>query len=207
MIHKFDHYKGVLLFFIVTGFLHTAASSVLHAFFSSVTRRQEREWVSKQCLKLRSKVKESFVKLVHVLTKSIYIIIYFVHVTFGHFIPLTVLFSLRIGKYYWLLFVWRCAFCLIFTIQHILTIFFLSEFSFESFIILFVAVFIYRPTATFQRVQRTKLDSESFVNVYQFIRGLYVVFKKNSSIKDLIYPFCLSRCFGWNTVLTFQVIR
>ena len=27
---------------------------------------------------------------------------------------------------------------------------FLSEFSFESFIILFVAVFIYRPTATFQ---------------------------------------------------------
>ena len=49
-----------------------------------------------------------------------------------------------------------------------------------------------------QRVQRTKLDSESFVNVYQFIRYLSVVFKKNSSVKDLIYPFCLSKCFDRN---------
>ena len=90
-----------------------------------------------------------------------------------------------------------------FTIQHILTIFFLSEFSFEPFIILFVAVFIYRPTATIvQRVQRTKLDSESFVNVYQFIHDLYIVFKKNSSIKDLIYPFCLSKCFGRNNIIS-----
>ena len=41
MIHKFDHYKG--LFFIVTRYLHTSASSVQHAFFSCVTRRHERE--------------------------------------------------------------------------------------------------------------------------------------------------------------------
>ena len=47
-----------------------------------------------------------------------------------------------------------------------------------------------------QRVQQTKLDSESFVNAYQFIRCLSVVFKKNSSVKDKIYLFCLSKCFG-----------
>ena len=50
-----------------------------------------------------------------------------------------------------------------------------------------------------QRIQSTKLDSESFVNIYQFIRYFSVVFKKNSSVKDLIYPFCLSKCFGRNS--------
>ena len=38
LIHKFDHYKG-LLFFIVTGFLHTAASPVL----------QERQEDKREC--------------------------------------------------------------------------------------------------------------------------------------------------------------
>ena len=49
-----------------------------------------------------------------------------------------------------------------------------------------------------QRVQRTKLDSENVVNDYQFIRYLLVVFKKNSSVKYLIYLFCLSKCFCRN---------
>ena len=79
-------------------------------------------------------------------------------------------------------FVWRGVICLIFTIQHILTIFFLSEFSFESFIILLVGAFIYCPTTY----------------VYQFIHYLFVVLKRNSSVKDLIYLFCLSKCFGRN---------
>ena len=46
------------------------------------------------------------------------------------------------------------------------------------------------------RVQRTKPDSESFVTAYQFVRYSSVVFKKNISAKDRIYPFCLSICFG-----------
>ena len=69
MIDKFDHYKGLLGFFIVTGFLHTAASSVLHVFFYQSPedkrerererkREREREWMSKQCQKLRCKVKD-----------------------------------------------------------------------------------------------------------------------------------------------------
>ena len=41
------------------------------------------------------------------------------------------------------------------------------------------------------RVQRTKLDSESFVKVYQFICYLSVVFKKNSSV-------------AWNNVTYFD---
>ena len=42
----------------------------------------------KQCLKLRPKVKESFVKLVNFFRQSRYIYIYtFYNVTFGHFIP------------------------------------------------------------------------------------------------------------------------
>ena len=127
------------------------------------------------------------------------------HIVFGHFIPSTVLFSLQINKYYWFVFVWRGVICLIFTIQYILTIFFLSEFSFE-FIHHSVRCCVHLPpyrqiselkscylsNIIVQRVQRTKLDSESFVNIYQFIRYLSVVFKKNSSVKDLIYPFCLS---------------
>ena len=114
------------------------------SFFISHKKTREREWMSKQCQKLRSKVKEGF-------RESIYIYIYTLyHVAYCHSIPSTVLFSLQISEYYWFVFVWPCVLCLIFTIQHILTKFFLSEFSFESFIILFVAVFIYRPTATFQ---------------------------------------------------------
>ena len=145
LIDKFDHYKGLLGFFIVTGFLHTAASSVLHAvFYQSQEDKREREWMSKQCQKLRSKVKEGFREIIYIYIYTLY------HVAYCHSIPSTVLFSLQISEYYWFVFVWPCVLCLIFTIQHILTKFFLSEFSFESFIILFVAVFIYRPTATFQ---------------------------------------------------------
>ena len=107
------------------------------------TRERERERMSKQCQKLRSKVKKSFVKLVNIYIYTLY------HVAFGHFILSTVLFSFKISKYYWFANAWRYVLCLIFLIQHILTIFFLSEFSFESFAILFVAVFIYRPTDTF----------------------------------------------------------
>ena len=58
-----------------------------------------------------------------------------------------------------------------------------------------------------QRVQRTKLNSESFVNVYQFIRYLSVVFKKNSFAKDLIYPSCISKCFGGNILLQSNLLK
>ena len=54
------------------------------------------------------------------------------HFAFAHFILSTVLFSLQTSKYYWFVFVWHGVIYLIFTIQHKLTIFFLSEFSFES---------------------------------------------------------------------------
>ena len=107
--------------------------------------------------------------------------------------------------------------------QHILTIFFRSKFSFESFTILFLVVFIYRATATFQsclfsksccfsnivvqRVQRTELDSESFVNTYQLIRYLSIVFKKNNSVKDLFYPVCLSKCFGRNILILSNLLQ
>ena len=67
--------KVFCFFFIVTRFLHTAASSFLHDFFYE-SPEDKREWMSKQCQKLRSKVKESFVKLVNVLSKSISISIY-----------------------------------------------------------------------------------------------------------------------------------
>ena len=129
--YVFDWFISVIIIkvfcfvFIVTGFLHTTASSVLHAFFSisqKKKREREREWMSKQYQKLRCKVKESFVKLVNFLWKSIYIYTLY-HVAFGHFIPLTVLFSLQINKYYWFVFVRCCGLCLIFTIQHVLTIF------------------------------------------------------------------------------------
>ena len=112
-------------------------------------------------------------------------------IVFGYFILSTVLFSLQISKYYWFVFVWRGAICLIFTIQYILRLFFLSEFSFESFIIFFFCCCVNLPlychisewkswksNIIVQRVQRTKLDSESFVNVSEFIRYLPVVLKK-----------------------------
>ena len=63
--------------------------------FSSVTRRQERErerererTMLKQCLKLRPKVKESFVKLVNFFRQSRCIYTLY-NVAFGHFIPST----------------------------------------------------------------------------------------------------------------------
>ena len=101
-----------------------------HLFFhQSQEEKRERGGMSKQCQKLRSKVKESFVKLVNILSKSIHIYIYIYiyiytlyHVAFGHFILSTVLFSLQITIIDLSLF--DVAFCLIFTIQHILTIFF-----------------------------------------------------------------------------------
>ena len=77
LIHRFDHYKDILGFFIVTGFLHIEASSFLHAFFYE-SPEDKREWVVKQCQKLWSKVKESLVKLVNVLLKSIYIYVLYI---------------------------------------------------------------------------------------------------------------------------------
>ena len=59
--------------------------------FLSVTRKQEREWMSKQSQKLSFTVKESFVKLVNSFRQSQYIV-------FGHFILSTVLFSLQISN-------------------------------------------------------------------------------------------------------------
>ena len=99
MIHKVDHNKS-LLFFLSRDFWLQR----LHMFctlFSSVTRRQERErerererekererTMLKQCLKLRPKVKESFVKLVNFFRQSRYIYTLY-NVAFGHFIPST----------------------------------------------------------------------------------------------------------------------
>ena len=125
LIHKFDQCKGLLSFFlIVTGFLLQQLNLFYTPFFYQ--SQEDKKVDVKQCQKLRSKLKESFFKLVHFLSKSIYLYIYTLyHIAFGHFILLTVLFSS-------------------------LTIFFLSEFSFESFIILFVAVFTYHPTTRFQ---------------------------------------------------------
>ena len=45
-------------------------------FSTSDKKTREREWLSKQCQKLRSNVKESFVKLVNFLSNSIYIYTY-----------------------------------------------------------------------------------------------------------------------------------
>ena len=33
------------------------------------------------------------------------------------------------------------------------------------------------------------------------------MFKKNSSVKDLIYPFCLSKCFGRNNIVRVSVSK
>ena len=46
------------------------------------------------------------------------------------------------------------------------------------------------------RVQQMKFDSESFVNVYRIIRYLSVAFKKNSSVKEVINRFYISKWFG-----------
>ena len=150
LIHKFDHYQGFLSFLLSLDFciqrLHLFYMPFFHQSQEDKRERErerERERMSKQCQKLRSKVKKSFVKLLNIYIYTLY------HVAFGHFILSTVLFSFKISKYYWFANAWRYVLCLIFLIQHILTIFFLSEFSFESFAILFVAVFIYRPTDTF----------------------------------------------------------
>ena len=88
-----DHNKS-LLFFLSRDFWLQR----LHMFctlFSSVTRRQERErerererTMLKQCLKLRPKVKESFVKLVNFFRQSRCIYTLY-NVAFGHFIPST----------------------------------------------------------------------------------------------------------------------
>ena len=123
--------RSFVSFFIVTGFLLQWLHLFYTAFFyQSQEDKREREWMSKQCQKLRSKVKESFFKSVNFLSKSVCIYTLY-HIAFGHFILWTVLFSLQISKYYWFVFVWYII-CLIFTIQHILIILFLSEFSFES---------------------------------------------------------------------------
>ena len=83
------------------------------------------------------------------------------------------------------------AFCLLFTTQHVL-IYFFSEFNFEFFTILFLMPYChiselkscYLSNIIVKRAQRTKLDSESFVNIYQFICYSYIVFKKN----DFAFP-------------------
>ena len=53
------------------------------------------------------------------------------------------------------------------------------------------------PNIANQRVQQIRLDTKSFLNGYQFIRYLSVAFK-NGSVKKLIYPCCLSKCFVRN---------
>ena len=87
--------KVFCLLFIVTGFLlHRLHVFCMPFFYQTQKDNWDREWMSKQCQKLRSKVKESFVKLVS-FYQSRYIYIYTLyHVAFGHFIPPTVLFSL-----------------------------------------------------------------------------------------------------------------
>ena len=98
-----------------------------------------------------------------------------------------------------------------FKIKHTLTIFF-SEFSFESFIIHFVAVFFYRPYYHISELKPCCLSNivvqkefnrqssikKVLLTSFNFFRYLSALFKKNSSVKDLIYSFCLSTCFGRN---------
>ena len=130
--HVFDWFISLInvkvfcLFFLLSeDFCYSSLICFIYTPFFYQSQEDKKVDV-KQCQKLRSKLKESFFKLVHFLSKSIYLYIYTLyHIAFGHFILLTVLFSS-------------------------LTIFFLSEFSFESFIILFVAVFTYHPTTRFQ---------------------------------------------------------
>ena len=159
LIHKFDHYKGLLFFLLSRDFCCSGFICSTRLFFSSHKKTREKEWMLKQCQKLKSKVKESFVKLVNLFVKvDIYILCTMSHLVIlsrwqSYLVSIINLVSIKyyqISKYYWFAFVWRCFLCLIFTIQHILTMLFLSEFNFESAIILFVAVSIYPPTATFQ---------------------------------------------------------
>ena len=138
------------------------------------------------------------------------------HVAFGHFIPSTVLFSFQISKYYWFVFVRRCFLSLVlkFSIYFFFLNLALTLSSFCSLLCSFTALpphfrvkVLWFAKHNSQRVQRTKLDSESFVNVYQFIRYLSVVFKKNSSVKDLIYPFCLSKFYGRNILIQSNLLK
>ena len=76
--------------------------------------------MSKQYQKLRSKVKKSFVKLVNFLSKSIYM---YIPRRVWSFYPVDSLISLQISTHYGFVFVRCCVLCLIFTIQHVLTIF------------------------------------------------------------------------------------
>ena len=108
----------------------------------------------------------------------IYILIYrycLYHVAFGNFVPSAVLFSLQICNFYWFVFVRRCVLCLMFTIQHILKIFFLSKFIFESLTILSVAVFI------------TTLPSHFRANLLLFVKDNS---PESSSNKAWIRKFC-----------------
>ena len=95
LTHKVDHYKSLLGFF-VTGFLYLQR---LHRFctpfFSSVTRRQESEWMSKHCQKLKCEVKE-FCQINKLFSSKLICRYTFHNVAFGHFIPSTVLFTLQI---------------------------------------------------------------------------------------------------------------
>ena len=211
LIHKVDHYTSIFFFFFYCHRVSAYSGFICSVrFFSSVTRRrrkkeeeeEERKWMLIQCRKLRSKVKGSFVKLVNLLRQCryIYIYIYTSHNgAFCHFIPSAILFSLQINKYCWFVFVWRCLLCLIFTIQYFSLWIYLWIFHHSvrccihlpSYHHIFELKSCYLSSLMVQRIQWTKLNLKSFVNIYQFIRYLSVVLKKNSSVKVLIYPFCL----------------
>ena len=84
-----------VFFFMSWNFCLRSLYRFCTSFFFSVTKIQERGVDIKQSQKLRSKVKDSFVKLVNYCLQSRYIYALY-HVVSGHFIPLTALFSLQI---------------------------------------------------------------------------------------------------------------
>ena len=198
LIPKFDHHQVFSFSYCHRISAHSSFISSTHLFFTPVTRRQKREWMSNQCQKSRPKVKESFFKLVNLL--PIYIYIYMC--TLYHVVILSHQQSYLVYKLVSIIdlsFAWYCVFSLIFTIQHILTIFFLSEFSFESFIVLFVPSYCH--ISELKSCSPESLHKAQFIKFFKrpsIYRYLSVVLKKNSSVTDLIDLFCLSKCFGRN---------
>ena len=146
-IYKGDHYESFLRILLTAAFI-----GFLHAFFLVATSRQERNWMSKQCPKWKSKRERELCQITELFTsKSIYTnsVVFSLHTWL--FYPIDSPITFQISKFYLLVFSWRWVFYLILhTIHPILTIFFLSEFSFESSTILFVALFIYHSATVFQ---------------------------------------------------------
>ena len=59
LIHRLDHYEGRLGFFYCH-MISAYSSLICSACFFHQSQEKKREWISKQCQKLRSKVKRGF---------------------------------------------------------------------------------------------------------------------------------------------------